>query len=155
MRLGEIRDFKGRILLLSLIDALVIVPYWLHMFGLITLDLRVLRALRLLRLLKLLRDIVPAIIEFRRANAANSMRQKVNALMNDTPTSGRLHHQIDFVFIMFIIASVIAVFLETVPAIYEPLKEEFHFFDLVAVAVFTFEYILRFYASPETVSEES
>ena len=125
------------------------------MFGLITLDLRVLRALRLLRLLKLLRDIVPAIIEFRRANAANSMRQKVNALMNDTPTSGRLHHQIDFVFIMFIIASVMAVFLETVPAIYEPLKEEFHFFDLVAVAVFTFEYILRFYASPETVSEES
>ena len=139
----------------ALIDALVIVPYWLHMFGLITLDLRVLRALRLLRLLKLLRDIVPAIIEFRRANAANSMRQKVNALMNDTPTSGRLHHQIDFVFIMFIIASVIAVFLETVPAIYEPLKEEFHFFDLVAVAVFTFEYLLRFYAVPETASEES
>ena len=139
----------------ALIDALVIVPYWLHMFGLITLDLRVLRALRLLRLLKLLRDIVPAIIEFRRANAANSMRQKVNALMNDTPTSGRLHHQIDFVFIMFIIASVIAVFLETVPAIYEPLKEEFHFFDLVAVAVFTFEYLLRFYAAPETASEES
>ena len=100
------------------------------MFGLITLDLRVLRALRLLRLLKLLRDIVPAVIEFRRANAANSMRQKVNALMNDTPTSGRLHQQIDFVFIMFIIASVIAVFLETVPAIYEPLKEEFHFFGI-------------------------
>ena len=56
---------------------------------------------------------------------------------------------------MFIIASVIAVFLETVPAIYEPLKEEFHFFDLVAVAVFTFEYLLRFYAAPETASEES
>ena len=85
----------------ALIDALVIFPYWLQMLGLINLDLRILRALRLLRLLKLLRDIIPAIRSFRRANAGRTPRQKVYALMNETPTSGRLHEQIDFILILF------------------------------------------------------
>ena len=44
----------------ALIDLLVIAPYWLHLLGILNLDLRLLRVLRLLRLLKLLRDIVPA-----------------------------------------------------------------------------------------------
>ena len=139
----------------ALIDALVIFPYWLQMLGLINLDLRVLRALRLLRLLKLLRDIIPAVSAFRRANAGRTPRQKVYALMNDTPTSGRLHHQIDFILILFIITSVIAVFLETVPSIYEPLQDEFHYFDLLTIFVFTVEYLLRFYAAPEASVEDS
>jgi len=101
--------------------------------GLINLDLRILRALRLLRLLKLLRDIIPAIRSFRRANAGRTPRQKVYALMNETPTSGRLHEQIDFIFVFFIITSVFAVFLETVPSIYDPLKDEFHYFDLLTI----------------------
>ena len=95
----------------ALIDIAVIAPYWLHLLGIIDLDLRALRALRLLRLLKLLRDFVPAVHEFRRANAGRTLRQKVHALMNDTPPSGRLHHQLDLIFILFILSSVAAVFL--------------------------------------------
>ena len=139
----------------ALIDALVIFPYWLQMLGLINLDLRILRALRLLRLLKLLRDIIPAIRSFRRANAGRTPRQKVYALMNETPTSGRLHEQIDFILILFIITSVIAVFLETVPSIYEPLQNEFHYFDLLTIVVFTLEYLLRLYAVAEDGTDNS
>ena len=139
----------------ALIDILVIAPYWLHMLGIINLDLRALRVLRLLRLLKLLRDFVPAVIEFKKMNAGRTLRQKVDALMNDTPTSGRLHHQLDLIFIIFIIASVVAVFLETIPSIHEPLSVGFHWFDTVAIAVFTIEYSLRIYAAPEQDSSRS
>ena len=139
----------------ALIDIAVIAPYWLHLLGIIDLDLRALRALRLLRLLKLLRDFVPAVHEFRRANAGRTLRQKVHALMNDTPTSGRLHHQLDLIFILFILSSVAAVFLETIPAVHEPLRREFSWFDTVAIAVFTLEYLLRLYAAPEQEPDSS
>jgi voltage-gated potassium channel len=56
---------------------------------------------------------------------------------------------------LFIITSVIAVFLETVPSIYEPLQDEFHYFDLLTIFVFTVEYLLRFYAVPEASVEDS
>lgn len=82
-------------------------------------------------------------------NAGRTLRQKVDALMNETPTSGRLHHQLDLIFILFIITSVVAVFLETVPFIHDPLKVEFYWFDTVAIGVFTVEYLLRLYAAPE------
>ena len=133
----------------ALIDAIVIFPYWLQMLGLINLDLRILRALRLLRILKLLRGLIPAIISFREANTGKTTRQKIYSLLNETPTSGRLHGQIDFILILVIITSVIAVFLETVPGIYEPLKKEFYYFDLFTIFIFTVEYILRFYSAPE------
>jgi voltage-gated potassium channel len=133
----------------ALIDILVIAPYWLHLLGIIDLDLRALRALRLLRLLKLMRDFVPAVQEFREANAGRTLRQQIDALMNETPTSGRLHQQLDLIFIIFIVSSVAAVFLETIPAVHDPLKLEFYYFDTIAIAVFTIEYLLRLYAAPE------
>ena len=133
----------------ALIDAIVIFPYWLQMLGLINLDLRILRALRLLRILKLLRGLIPAIASFRKANTGKTIRQKIYSLLNETPTSGRLHGQIDFILILVIITSVIAVFLETVPSIYEPLKNEFHYFDLFTIFIFTVEYVLRVYSAPE------
>ena len=133
----------------ALIDLLVIAPYWLHLLGIVDLDLRMLRALRLLRLLKLMRDFVPAVKEFRHMNEGRSFRQKIDALMNEPPTSGRLHHQLDLIFIFFIITSVIAVFLETISSIHEPLRAEFYWFDLVAIIVFTVEFLLRIYAAPE------
>jgi voltage-gated potassium channel len=139
----------------ALIDIAVIAPYWLHMLGILDLDLRVLRALRLLRLLKLLRGFWPAVREFRRANAGRTPRQKVNALMNETPTSGRLHQQLDFIFIIFIVGSVTAVFLESIPEVHEPLRREFFWFDVVSIAVFTVEFLLRLYAAPEQEPDSS
>lgn len=139
----------------ALIDFLVIAPYWLQLFGILQLDLRLLRALRLLRLLRILKDIIPAVQEFKKMNSGRTLRQKVDALMNETPTSGRFHQQLDFMFILFIITSVSAVFLETIPFIYEPLKIQFFWFDTVAIAVFTVEYLLRVYAAPEQSPDRS
>lgn len=139
----------------ALIDFLVIAPYWLQLFGILNLDLRSLRALRLLRLLKILRDIVPAVQEFKKMNSGRTLRQKVDALMNETPTSGRLHQKLDFMIILFIITSVAAVFFETIPFIHEPLKIQFFWFDTVAIAVFTVEYLLRIYAAPEQDPDRS
>jgi len=133
----------------ALIDLAVIAPFLLHFMGIVGLDLRILRALRLLRLLKLLREIIPAIKEFRVANRGKTVRYKVNALMNMTPTSGRLQHQFDLLLIFFIGLSVICVFLETVPEIHEPLRLEFEVLDYISVAVFSIEFILRLYSSPE------
>lgn len=45
--------------------------------------------------------------------------------------------------ILLIVLNVIAVMLETEPAIYEPHKEFFHYFDLISVLIFTVEYVLR------------
>ena len=139
----------------AIIDLLVIAPFWLHYTGLVELDLRALRGLRLLRLLKFLRDVVPAIQEFRIANRGKTWRQKVNALMNETPTSGRLQGQLDMVLIFFIILSVICVFLETVPEIAQPLHEEFHWIDLISIAIFSAEYLLRLYAAPEQAKDKT
>ena len=139
----------------ALIDLAVILPYWLHLLGLIDLDLRVLRALRLLRLLKLLRDFVPALQQFLRENRGRTFRQKIDSLLNETPTSGRLHGQIDLILVIFIIMSVLAVILETVPTIHDPLAEAFRYFDDISVAVFTLEYLLRLYAAPERNIERS
>lgn len=135
----------------ALIDVLVIAPYWLHLLEIINLDLRAMRALRLLRLLKLMRDVLPALAEFRRANNGRTLRQKVDAMMNETPTSGRLHRQIDAILMFFIIISVIAVFLETIPAVHDPLKVQFYWIDTVSIAVFTMELLLRIYAAPESM----
>jgi len=49
--------------------------------------------------------------------------------------------------ITLIILNIIAVMLETVPAIYEPHKEFFHYFDVVSVILFTIEYVLRVWSS--------
>lgn len=134
----------------ALIDLAVIGPYWLHLLGIINLDLRALRALRLLRLLKLLRDFVPALRRFIRENRGRTARQKVYSLLNETPTSGRLQQQIDLILVVVIVMSVFAVVLETVPSIHDPLAGAFAWFDDISVAIFTLEFLLRLYAAPET-----
>lgn len=133
----------------ALIDLAVIGPYWLHLLGVINLDLRALRALRLLRLLKLLRDFIPALRKFARDNHGRTLRQKTYSLLNATPTSGRLHQQLDLILVIFIVLSVLSVVLETVPTIYGPLASAFTVFDEISVAVFTIEFLLRWYAAPE------
>jgi len=134
---------------LALIDLVVIAPYWLHMLGLVTLDLRALRVVRLLRLLKILRELGPSLREFNRMNAGRTLRQKADALMNDTPNSGKLHHQLDLLLMALIIIAVATAFLESVPSIQSALKTEFFWIEIISIAVFTIEYLLRLYAAPE------
>lgn len=50
---------------------------------------------------------------------------------------------------ILIVANLFSLVFEQVPAIFEPNKHLFHYFDVFSVVVFTIEYALRFYLAPE------
>ena len=50
---------------------------------------------------------------------------------------------------ILIVVNLFALVLEHVPALYDPYKQLFHYFDIFSVAVFVLEYALRFYLAPE------
>jgi hypothetical protein len=121
-----------------------ILPFYLGAF--FDADLRVLRALRLL---KLCRPLVPAVNEFLELNKDKSYRYKIYALVNETPTSGNLHHIFDMFIVTWVIVSVLAVIFESVQSISYHLHSEFIILDTIAVVIFSTEYIMRIYSAPE------
>ena len=131
----------------ALIDLASILPFYLGAF--FDADLRVLRALRLLRLFKLFRALAPAVKDFLEKNHGKSFRYKVYALVNETPTSGQLHHIFDFMIVLWVILSVLSVILESVHIVNYYLHAEFVILDIMAVAVFSTEYLMRIYSCPE------
>jgi hypothetical protein len=131
----------------ALIDLASILPFYLGAF--FDADLRILRALRLLRLFKLFRALAPAVNEFLELNKNKSYRYKIYALVNETPTSGNLHHIFDMFIVTWVILSVLAVIFESVHSINYHLHSEFIILDTIAVAVFSTEYLMRIYSSPE------
>ena len=131
----------------ALIDLVSILPFYLSAF--FDADLRILRALRLLRLLKLFRALAPAFNEFLELNKDKSYRYKIYALVNETPTSGKLHHIFDMFIVAWVIVSVLAVIFESVQSISYHLHSEFIILDTIAVVVFSTEYLMRIYSSPE------
>ncbi|QWE29948.1 ion transporter [Polynucleobacter sp. Adler-ghost] len=131
----------------ALIDLISILPFYLSAF--FEADLRILRALRLLRLLKLFRALAPAFNEFLELNKDKSYRYKIYALVNETPTSGNLHHIFDMFIVSWVIVSVLAVIFESVQSISYHLHSEFIILDTIAVVIFSTEYIMRIYSAPE------
>jgi voltage-gated potassium channel Kch len=116
----------------------------------IPIDLRSLRALRLLRILKILRVLIPAYREFKELNQGRSFRQKVHALVWPSAYGGQLHEFFDTFIMVWVVVSVTAVVLESVHTIHYVLNIEFVIFDIVAVGVFTMEYLLRVYSVVES-----
>ena len=131
----------------ALIDLISILPFYLGAF--FDADLRVLRVLRLLRLFKLFRAVTPAIHDFLEQNKNKTFRYKIYALVNETPTSGELHHIFDFMIVVWVILSVLSVIFESVQSVNYYLHSEFVILDIMAVAVFSTEYLMRIYSCPE------
>ena len=131
----------------AIIDLASILPFYLGAF--FQADLRILRALRLLRLFKLFRAFSPVLKEFLGKNKDKSFRYKIYALVNETPTSGELHHIFDLFIVAWVIISVLSVILESVHSINYYLHTEFIILDIIAVAVFSTEYLMRMYSCPE------
>ena len=50
---------------------------------------------------------------------------------------------------ILIVVNLFALVLEHVPALFDPYKQLFHYFDIFSVTVFVLEYVLRFYLAPE------
>lgn len=63
--------------------------------------------------------------------------------------SSRAAQAFDDFMVLLITFNVIAVILESVPSIHDPMKWEFRAFDLVSIAIFTAEYFVRLWASIE------
>ena len=131
----------------AIIDLVAILPFYLAAF--FNLDLRALRVLRLLRLFKLLRLFYPAYLEFIERNRDKTLRQKVYALVNETPDSGKLHEIFEFIIVLWILISVASVILESVDSINYYFHVEFIIIDTIAVAIFSTEFLMRIYSCTE------
>ncbi len=131
----------------AIIDLVAILPFYLA--ALFNLDLRALRVLRLLRLFKLLRAVYPAMVEFMERNRDKTLRQKVYALVNETPDSGKLHEIFDFIIVLWVLISVACVILESVESINYYFHVEFIIIDTIAVAIFSTEFLMRIYSCTE------
>ncbi|NBQ95620.1 MAG: ion transporter [Betaproteobacteria bacterium] len=78
-----------------------------------------------------------------------SFRHWLYRWLLDTETEGNHQAAVDRFIALLIVANLAALFFEHVPAIYGPYKDWFHWFDIVSIAIFTVEYLTRFYLAPE------
>ncbi|NBT56918.1 MAG: ion transporter, partial [Betaproteobacteria bacterium] len=131
----------------AIVDFLAVAPFYLQAF--IPVDLRVLRFLRLLRILKLFRVIVPAYHEFVHLNLGRTFRQKIHAIVFDSPYGGKSHDIFQTFIGIWVLISVLAVVMESVASVSYILNVEFVILDAVAVAIFTLEYCMRIYSCVE------
>lgn len=77
------------------------------------------------------------------------LRKWLYSWLLDPHLKGNYHKVIDHWIGLLIVANLMALMLEHVPAVYTPYKSWFHAFDVFSVAIFTFEYLLRLYLAPE------
>ena len=77
------------------------------------------------------------------------MRQWLYAWLLDPNIPGNKQKKVDKWLGILIVANLFSLIFEQVPAIFEPNKQLFHYFDIFSVIVFTIEYALRFYLAPE------
>ena len=77
------------------------------------------------------------------------LRQWLYAWLLDPNLDGNYFKAVERWTGILIVANLFALLFEHVPAIFEPNKHWFHIFDLVSVAVFTVEYLVRLYLAPE------
>jgi len=77
------------------------------------------------------------------------MRKWLFSWLLDTTIPGNLQASVEKWLGILIVANLFTLMFEQVPAVFEPNKLWFHFFDIFSVAVFTVEYLLRLYMAPE------
>lgn len=80
--------------------------------------------------------------------AKTSMLSLVYRWLFDSDFKEGYQRNVDHAIALLIVASVLAVVLETVPEIFTPHAAAFHLFDLVTVAIFSVEYLLRVMTAP-------
>lgn len=77
----------------------------------------------------------------------NKTKKKIHILLHPELGVSKWDRIINGFIITLIILNVVAVMLETVATIHEPLVEFFRVFDLVSVIIFTIEYVIRVWSS--------
>ena len=77
------------------------------------------------------------------------MRKWLYSWLLDPNIPGNKQKQVDKWLGILIVLNLFSLVFEQVPAIFEPNKNLFHYFDVFSVIVFTIEYAFRFYLAPE------
>ena len=77
------------------------------------------------------------------------MRKWLYSWLLDPNIPGNFQKDLDNWISYLIIGNLFSLMFEHVPAVYEPYRGWFEFFDVFSVAVFTVEYLLRLYLAPE------
>lgn len=77
------------------------------------------------------------------------MRKWLYSWLLDPTIPGNFQKNLDKWVGILIVANLFSLMFEHVPAVFEPYKHWFEFFDIFSVAVFTVEYVLRLYLAPE------
>jgi voltage-gated potassium channel len=67
----------------------------------------------------------------------------------DPHIEGNYQKSFDKWIVILIVSNLFALVFEQIPAIFTAYENWFHFFDIFSVAVFTLEYLVRFYLAPE------
>lgn len=77
------------------------------------------------------------------------MRKWLYSWLLDPNIPGNFQKDLDKWISYLIIVNLFTLMFEHVPAVFEPYRQWFEWFDIFSVAVFTIEYILRLYLAPE------
>ena len=77
------------------------------------------------------------------------MRKWLYSWLLDPNIEGNFQKTIDKWISILIVMNLFTLVFEHLPAVYEPNRHWFEFFDIFSVVVFTIEYVLRFYLAPE------
>ncbi len=77
----------------------------------------------------------------------HATKKKVHTLLHPELDDTKWDKVFNGFIITLILLNVIAVMLETVPAIHDPHKEFFFYFDIISVMIFSVEYILRVWSA--------
>ena len=77
-----------------------------------------------------------------------SIGKRIYSFLLDPEVKGNLQGPIESFIACLILLNVASMLIEQVPAVFEPNRKWFHFFDTVSIIVFTAEYVIRFALSP-------
>ncbi len=83
------------------------------------------------------------------ARAPASLRTRIHLVLDSGHNSGLAGTVFEVALVGLIVANVLAVTLDTVPDIHARYAEYFAWFEVLSIAAFTIEYILRLWTAPE------
>ena len=81
-------------------------------------------------------------------SASSGLGRRLYSFLLDPDIKGNLQRPVENFIAWLIILNVGLMLLETIPQVYEPYANLFHFIDTVSIIIFTIEYVVRFALSP-------
>ena len=85
--------------------------------------------------------------------AVRTFRHRCYEVLERAEAGDRLSILVDAFLIGLILLSATAIILESIPAVYGVYREEFFYFEVFTVAVFSIEYLLRFWCCVEAAAD--